>query len=104
GFVPMPANDSFECSPANVFVVSLALSNGMLTEFQMRRDPTLLEQREAHASAHCQNAFEASTGDDAETLDAGVIKHAYRLAQLLGQDRTQPEAVPVLGSEIRRRQ
>src|SRR5262245_35666844 len=100
----MPATDSFERSLADVLVVNLALSNRMLTEFQMRRDPTLLEQRETHTSAHRQNAFEASTGDDAKTLDAGIIEHAHWLAQLLGHDRTKLEAMPLLGAKIRRRQ
>src|SRR6202011_1015436 len=79
-FVPAPPADGLKRSVAHIFVVGFALANRMLAEFQMRRNLPILEQGKAHSRAHCQNAFETAPGDHPEALDAGIIKHADRLA------------------------
>ena len=71
----------------------------------MRRNlPIILEQGKAHSRTHCQNAFETAPGDNPEALDAGIVEHANWLTQILCHDCTKPEAMPLFGTEIGRRQ
>jgi hypothetical protein len=48
--------------------------------------------------------LKTSPGDHPEALDAGIIKHANRLTQIPCHDRAKPEAMPLFGPEIGRRQ
>ena len=76
----------------------------MLAEFQTRHNLPILEQGKAHSRTHCQNAFETAPGDNPEALDAGIVEHANWLTQILCHDCTKPEAMPLFGTEIGRRQ
>jgi hypothetical protein len=49
---------------ADVFVVSLALVDRMLRQLEMGREPTLAEDRAAHAGAERQHDLEAAPRDD----------------------------------------
>ena len=64
-----------------IFVICFALANGMLAEFQMRRNLPILEQGKAHSCTHCQNAFETAPGDNPQALDAGIVEHANWLTK-----------------------
>ena len=75
----------------------------MLAEFQRGCDLPVPEQSKAHSRAQRQNAFKTSPGDHPKALDAGIIKHANRLAQILCHDRVKPEAMPLFGTEIGRK-
>src|SRR3984893_265149 len=99
-----PPADGLKCNLAHIFIIGFAFANGMLAEFQMRRNLPILEQGEAHSSAHCQNAFETAAGNNPEALDAGIIEHANWFVQCFREDCTKLETMPRFGTEIGSRQ
>jgi len=92
--------DSLELAVTHEVFVGLAVAERMVPELEIRNQPAVGEKCRAHAGAQGHHHFHTRPMNDAEPLQVGVVQHAYRPFEQLGQSVPHGYAPPKLVAEI----
>src|SRR5262245_23204211 len=88
---PFVLTHSLELRVAQSLFVGFALLERMVSQLQMRRQPSVGEQGRSKSGAERYDHFDSFAPDGAVTLHVGVIDHPYRFPETLFQTPCQIE-------------